>query len=227
MTDPPHTPRAHPKPVRLRGLLLRALLGLGAVAAFWFLGRSLGGYVPRFAEWVRGLGAWGPAVFILGYAGAAVAFVPGSLLTLAAGAIFGIVYGVAYVFMGAMLGSAAAFLVSRYVARSWVERRIAGDRRFAAIDGAIGGEGRKVVLLLRLSPIFPYNLLNYALGLTRVSFTDYLIGSLGILPGTMLYVYCGKVAGDVAALAGGAYSGPWLSRCLRSAWLRLLRSRLW
>jgi uncharacterized membrane protein YdjX (TVP38/TMEM64 family) len=147
---------------------------------------------------------WGPAVFILGYAAAAVAFVPGSLLTLAAGAIFGIVYGVAYVFLGAMLGAAAAFLVSRYGARSWVERRLAGDSRFASLDRAIGREGRKIVLLVRLSPIFPYNLLNYALGLTRVSFPDYLIGSLGILPGTILYVYYGKVAGDVAALAGGA-----------------------
>lgn len=103
-----------------------------------------------------------------------------------------------------MLGSAAAFLVARYLARSAVERRLAGDPRFAAVDRAIGREGRKIVLLLRLSPVIPFNLLNYGLGLTQVRFADYLIGSLGILPGTVLYVYYGKVAGDVAALAGGA-----------------------
>ena len=106
--------------------------------------------------------------------------------------------------VAATLGASAAFLVSRYVARGFVERRLAGNERFAAIDRAIGTEGRKIVLLLRLSPVFPFNLLNYALGLTRVRFADYLVASVGMLPGTLLYVYYGKVAGDVARLAGGA-----------------------
>ena len=131
---------------------------------------------------------------------------PASLLTLAAGAIFGLAAGTAYVFVAAMLGSCLAFLVARYVARSSVEGRLAGDPRFAAIDKAVGAQGRRIVFLLRLSPAFPFNLLNYALGLTSVRFADYAIAGFGMLPGTLLYVYSGKVAGDVAALAGGAGS---------------------
>ncbi len=177
------------------------VVALGVVIA---LARIGGGYVPQFAEWVNGLGFWGPVVFILGYAVAAVAFLPGSVLTLAAGAIFGLGAGVVYVFIAAVLGSSAAFLVSRYLARAAIEKRLAGNARFAAIDRAVGAQGRKIVFLLRLSPVFPFNLLNYALGLTQVRFTDYLIASLGMLPGTLLYVYYGKLAGDVAALAGGA-----------------------
>jgi uncharacterized membrane protein YdjX (TVP38/TMEM64 family) len=180
-----------------------ALLIVGLVALI-ALGRQVGGYIPQFAQWVNGLGVWGPVVFIVGYALAAVAFVPGSLLTLAAGAIFGLAQGVVYVFIAAVLGSAAAFLVSRYLARATIERRLANNPRFAAIDRAVGTQGRKIVFLLRLSPVFPFNALNYALGLTTVRFADYVAASVGMLPGTLLYVYYGKLAGDVAALAGGA-----------------------
>lgn len=168
------------------------------------LGRAAGGYVQTFAQWVNGLGAWGPAVFIAGYAVAVVAFVPASLLTIAAGAIFGIGAGVAYVFAAAVLGSSLAFLISRYLARAAIEHRLAGNPKFAAIDRAVGQQGRRIVFLLRLSPAFPFNLLNYALGLTSVRFADYLVASVGMLPGTLLYVYSGKLVGDVAALAGGA-----------------------
>ena len=185
-------------------LVGRIVIGAGAIAALVVLGRAAGAYLPRFAAWVDGLGVWGPIAFVLGYAVATVAFVPGSLLTLAAGAIFGLARGALYVFVAAVLGSAAAFLVARHLARRAVEARLAGNPRFAAIDRAVGAEGRKIVFLLRLSPVFPFNLLNYALGLTRVRFTDYLIGALGMIPGTLLYVYYGKLAGDVAALAGGA-----------------------
>jgi uncharacterized membrane protein YdjX (TVP38/TMEM64 family) len=181
----------------------RIAAGVAVVAALVLLGRWLGGSLPAFAQWVEQLGFWGPVVFIAGYAAAVVAFVPASLLTLVAGAIFGVAKGTAVVFVAAVLGSSAAFLISRYLARSAIEQRIAGDARFAAIDRAVGAEGRKIVLLLRLSPAFPFNLLNYGLGLTRVRFQDYLAASVGMLPGTLLYVYLGKVAGDVAALAGG------------------------
>jgi uncharacterized membrane protein YdjX (TVP38/TMEM64 family) len=181
----------------------RILIGIAAVLALIMLGRQVGAYVPEFAVWVNSLGVWGPVVFICGYAAAAVAFVPGSLLTLAAGAIFGLGKGVVYVFIAAVLGSSAAFLVSRHLARAAIERRLAGNARFAAIDRAVSAQGRKIVFLLRLSPVFPFNLLNYALGLTNVRFVDYLAASLGMLPGTLLYVYYGKLAGDVAALAGG------------------------
>ncbi|HEU4401436.1 MAG TPA: TVP38/TMEM64 family protein [Candidatus Polarisedimenticolia bacterium] len=182
---------------------LRIALLLAGVAALVLLGRLAGGQLPGFAAWVGGLGAWGPLAFILGYIVATVAFAPGSILTLAAGAIFGLARGTLYVFIAATLGASAAFLVSRYAVRAAIERRLAGNERFAAIDRAIAREGRKIVLLLRLSPVFPFNLLNYALGLTRVRFVDYLVASIGMLPGTVLYVYYGKLAGDVASLAGG------------------------
>jgi uncharacterized membrane protein YdjX (TVP38/TMEM64 family) len=179
-------------------------IAIAAIAGVVLLGRAAGGYVQTFAQWVNGLGAWGPAVFILGYAIAVVAFVPASLLTVAAGAIFGIGAGVAYVFAAAVAGSSLAFLVSRYLARAAIEHRLAGNQKFAAIDRAVGRQGRRIVFLLRLSPAFPFNLLNYALGLTSVRFADYLAASIGMLPGTLLYVYSGKAVGDVAALAGGA-----------------------
>jgi uncharacterized membrane protein YdjX (TVP38/TMEM64 family) len=182
------------------GRVVLVLAGLGAAIA---LGRTAGGYVPQFAAWVESLGAWGPIAFIIGYIIACIAFIPGLLLTIAAGAIFGWT-GVLYVFAGAGLGATAAFLIARYVARSAIEKKLAGNPRFAAIDRAIAGQGRKIVTLLRLSPAFPFNLLNYALGLTRVRLADYLLAMVGILPGTLLYVYAGKLLGDVAALAGGA-----------------------
>ena len=179
-------------------------LGIAALALVIVLGRWAGGYIPVFKEWVEGLGLLGPLVFIVGYALAVVAFVPASLLTLASGAIFGLAAGTVYVFAAASLGSCLAFLVSRYVARQAVERKVASNRSFAAIDRAIGEQGRKIVFLLRLSPVFPFNLLNYALGLTKVRFGDYAIASLGMLPGTLLYVYSGRVGGELAAAAGGA-----------------------
>jgi uncharacterized membrane protein YdjX (TVP38/TMEM64 family) len=188
--------------------LARIAVALLAVALLVALGRALGGYVEPFRQTVEGLGVLGPLVFVLGYAAAVVAFVPGSALTLAAGAIFGVARGTALVFVAAVLGSSAAFLIARYLARGAVERRLAGQPQFAAIDRAIGREGRKITFLLRLSPAIPFTLLNYALGLTRVRFADALVASLGMLPGTLLYVYLGAVAGDAAsAAAGGAEVG--------------------
>jgi uncharacterized membrane protein YdjX (TVP38/TMEM64 family) len=185
-------------------MIRRAVLGIAAVAGIFLFGRLVGGYLPAFAAWVEAQGAWGPVVFIAGYTIATVGAVPGSLLTLAAGAIFGITAGVGYVFVGAVAGASLAFLIARYLARPAVERRLGSDPRFERIDRAVAGQGLKIVFLLRLSPVLPFNVLNYALGLTRVRFRDYLIASLGMLPGTLLYVYSGRVAGDLAALAGGA-----------------------
>jgi uncharacterized membrane protein YdjX (TVP38/TMEM64 family) len=194
--------------------LTRAALILAGVAGLVLIGRALGDRLPLFAQWVRDQGAMGAVVFVAGYALAAVALVPGSILTLAAGAIFGLGRGVAVVFLGSVAGSSLAFLIGRYLARGAVERRIAEEPRFAAIDEAVGREGRKIVFLLRLSPVFPFSVLNYALGLTRVRFADFLLGSFGMIPGTVLYVSYGRLAGDVAALAGGVPTprgpGYWL-----------------
>lgn len=184
--------------------LIGALIALAIVVALMTFGRNVADALPRFAQWVESLGPWGPIAFVAGYATAVVAFVPGSLLTLTAGAIFGLVEGTILVLFAATLGATTAFLLARTVARQWVAQRIEGDARFAAIDRAIGREGFRIALLLRLSPAFPFSLLNYALGLTRIGLRDYVLASVGMLPGTLLYVYSGRVAGELATLAGGA-----------------------
>ena len=197
-------PGPGPSSAPSRTLQLRQAGGiLLAVVALWLLARQVGGLLPAFAEWIDGLGFWGPALFMLTYAVSVVALVPASILTLAAGAIFGLAWGTLYAFVAATLGALAAFVVARHFARGLVERRLAGTPRFAAIDRAVGDQGLRIVALLRLSPVFPFTLLNYVLGLTRVSFRDYALASPGMLPGTLLYVYYGKLIGDVTALASG------------------------
>ncbi|HET9440437.1 MAG TPA: VTT domain-containing protein [Longimicrobiales bacterium] len=175
-----------------------------AVLALLTVGRRAVAFVPAFADWVAGQGVTGALVFAVVYACATVLLVPGSVLTLAAGAIFGIGRGAALVMIAATIGASAAFLIARYAARARVARRMQRDPRFAAIDSAIGASGWKIVVLLRLSPLFPFNLLNYALGLTSVRFLEYLAACVAMLPGTLLYVYYGRIIGDVAALASGA-----------------------
>ena len=154
--------------------------------------------------WVDSLGAVGAIAFIIIYILATVAFFPGSILTLGAGVVFGVVLGSFYVFIGATIGATAAFLVGRYLARGWVAEKIQGNNKFQAIDEAVGKEGLKIVLLTRLSPIFPFTLLNYAYGVTGVSLKDYLIGCAGMIPGTIMYVYIGSLAGSLATIGTSA-----------------------
>ncbi len=198
------------EPVAWSRKLWRALLAISGIGALVLLGSQAGAYLQDFARWVDALGVWGPVAFMVGYALATVAFIPGSLLTLAAGAIFGIAWGTLYVFLAASVGACAAFLVARYLARGAIEHRLEGNPKFAAIDHAVGNQGLKLVTLLRLSPVFPFNLLNYALGLTRVRLADYALACFGMLPGTLLYVYAGALAGDLAVAVAGADdpSGP-------------------
>jgi uncharacterized membrane protein YdjX (TVP38/TMEM64 family) len=142
--------------------------------------------------------------FVLLYAGSVVALIPASVLTIAGGALFGLVRGVVYSFCGAVLGSTMAFLLGRHVARRLVERRLATMPRFAAIDRAVSAQGRRIVFLLRLSPIVPFNFLNYALGVTKISAWDFVAASAGMLPGALVYAYAGKVTGEAIVLAGKA-----------------------
>jgi uncharacterized membrane protein YdjX (TVP38/TMEM64 family) len=151
-------------------------------------------------QWIESLGLAGGVAFIALYIVAAVAFLPGSILTLGAGAVFGVWLGTMYVFIGATLGAIAAFLVGRHLVRGWISKTIAGKPNFAAIDQAVTKEGFKIVLLTRLSPLFPFNLLNYAFGITGVSLNAYALGSIGMLPAIVLYVYVGSLAGELARI---------------------------
>src|SRR5436189_692369 len=145
-------------------------------------------------DWIGKLGPWGPVIFAGLYVVATVLFVPGSVLTLGAGAVFGVVLGSVCVSISATLGATAAFLVGRYLARDAIARRIEKNEKFTAIDRAVADEGWKIVFLTRLSPVFPFTLLNYAFGLTRVRLSHYVLASwIGMMPGTVMYVYLGSL----------------------------------
>ncbi len=149
------------------------------------------------------LGSWAPLLFILAYIVAAVTLAPAFLLTLAAGAVFGLWRGTVLVYVGAVLGSSAVYALARPLSHSRLVQRVDRDPRVAAVRRALVGEGVRVMFLLRLSPLVPYNLLNYALALSGVRYRDYLLASVGMLPAIVMYAYYGKVVGDVAALAAG------------------------
>ena len=153
--------------------------------------------------WIDSLGPIGYFAFICMYVAVTVAFLPASMMTLGADLVFGVVKGSLLVFVGAMLGATAAFLVGRFIARDWIEKKVTENRFFSALDDAIAQEGTKLVFLLHLSPLFPFTLLNYALGLTKVSLPSYVIGTTGIIPGTILYVYLGSLISDIALIGTG------------------------
>jgi len=190
---------------------LRVFLWAALIAGILFAARYFGSEPLReLLQWISGLGSTAPLVFIPLYIIACVFFIPGSILTLSAGFLFGVVRGSMYVSVAATVGATLAFLVGRYFARQWVAARLAHYPKFKAVDEAVGREGWKIVALTRLSPVFPFNLLNYAFGLTNVRARDYVIASwAGTLPGTILYVYLGSFAGDLTRVAtGGAQRSP-------------------
>src|SRR5260370_11454796 len=187
-----------------RPKLLR--IALAAIAILYGAHRiGAGPWLANALDWIRGLGPLAPVAFIAIYIVACVAFLPGSILTIGAGVIFGVVRGSIYVSIAATLGATAAFLVGRYLARGWVSAKLEGNAKCNAIDEAVGKEGWKIVILTRLSPVFPFNLLNYAYGLTSVSLRDYFFASwAGMIPGTILYVYIGSLSGGLPPAAGGS-----------------------
>ena len=157
--------------------------------------------------WISDLGPWGPVFFIVFYILATVLFLPGLIPTMAAGVLFGVIQGTLLVSISSISGATLAFLIGRYLAREWVAAMIRGNQKFEAIDAAVAEEGWKIVGLTRLSPVFPFNLLNYAFGLTQVSLKDYFLASwIGMLPGTVMYVYIGSLAGNLASLGSGERS---------------------
>jgi len=165
-------------------------------------------YLAGMLESIESVGPWGPILLAGLYVVASIFFVPGSILTLGAGFLFGVVRGTIVVSIGSVLGATAAFLIGRTLLRGPIEKRIAAYPRFQAIDRAVGKQGFKIVLLTRLSPIFPFNLLNYAFGLTKVPLWQYLLASwIGMLPGTIMYVYVGSALKSLADVAAGAPQG--------------------
>ena len=170
--------------------------GLGALAlvALMVAAHSLpvAAGLRHVDAWTKGLGWAAPLIFVGLYAVGTVLFVPGSVMTIAAGVLFGL-WGIPVVSVGSTLGAALAFLISRYLAREQVKKLVAANPKFRAIDKAVGEQGGRLIGLLRLSPVIPFNLSNYFYGLTNVGFRPYVLASwLGMLPGGCLYVYLGS-----------------------------------
>jgi len=199
MTDAEQTDPAPAKSPILKWIAVAVALAAVLTAAILL---PVGEWVDTGRDFIAGLGFWAPIAFLAFYILLTVLFVSGAALTLAAGAIFGLVEGVIYASIASTIGAALAFLIGRYLARDWVARKIEGNSTFVAIDRAVADGGWKIVGLTRLSPVFPFVLLNYAFGLTKVKFSHYLLASwIGMLPGTILYVYLGYTA-QVAVDAG-------------------------
>jgi uncharacterized membrane protein YdjX (TVP38/TMEM64 family) len=155
-------------------------------------------------NWVNSLGFLAPIGFIFIYIIASVLLISGAVLTLGAGVLFGVIKGSIFVSIASTLAATTAFLIGRYLARNWVSKQIETQPKFAAIDSAVGKEGWKIVGLTRLSPVFPFVFLNYAFSVTKVSLKDYVLASwLGMIPGTIMYVYIGSLAVNFASLGAG------------------------
>lgn len=146
----------------------------------------------------------GIIAYILLYNLATVLLIPAVILTLGGGAIYGVFWGSIYVFIASTLGATLAFLLGRYVSRDWAIRKLSQYPKFLALDRAVVKSGFKIVLLTRLSPIFPFNLLNYTFGVMQVSLQDYVLGSIGMIPGIVGYTYIGSLIGDITQLGNSS-----------------------
>jgi uncharacterized membrane protein YdjX (TVP38/TMEM64 family) len=190
--------------IRLATLAVLAAL---IVATFWLV--PVQGYLAIVLEWMQTIGPIGMILLGALYTPAALLFLPAWPLTLAGGFAFGVLRGTIIASMGSVLAASAAFLAGRTLARGFIEERLSRFPRFAAIDDAVAEHGFKIVLLTRLSPVLPFNLLNYAFGLTKVSFRDYVLASwIGMLPGTIMYTYLGSAANSLATLSTGDVTPP-------------------
>ena len=188
-----------------RRLAFAALAAVLAAAVFQL---PLGDVLRRLLEWARQAGPLGAVIIAMAYVPAAIFFLPGAILTLGAGFALGVPLGLVAVSAGSTVGATAAFLIGRTLARGWIAARVASDARFEAMARAVEQQGFRIVFLARLSPVFPFNVLNYAFGITTVRLRDYVLASwLGMLPGTLLYVYLGSAAQSLAAVTAGQVEG--------------------
>lgn len=187
-------PDATPAPSLARKIakLVLVLLVLAALflALRWVKNSGL---MERAFDWIRGLGPWGPIAFIAIYLVAVVFFVPASIFTVGAGFVYGMVWGSIYVLIAANLAGVITFLISRHLARDWFAHKLEAQPKFRAIDAATARDGWKIVALIRLAPVFPFSIMSYAFGLTRVPFWSYAAANLAMIPGTLMYVYFGSI----------------------------------
>jgi len=203
MSAAPPAPAAPPK----KSLVVPILIGVAVVIVLVVLFKVLPvkEWLVAFQGYVKGLGFAGYVLYALVYAVCCVLFVPASVLTLGAGAIYGLGTGTAVVLVGATIGATLSFLLAKSILRKKIEGMTAGNAKFQALDRAIGKEGTKIVFLVRLAPVFPFTYINYAFGLTGVKTLPYVLASFfGMIPGTFAYVYLGSAA--VTAAAGGTSS---------------------
>ena len=188
-----------------RNLVIGAVV-IVALFVAWFL-LPVKEWIESFSDWVEGLGFWGGVIYAAFYAVATVLLVPGAPLTIAAGLVFGLAVGFPVVLVGATIGAALAFLAARYLVRHKVKAMVEERPKLKAVDRAVADEGWKIVAMVRLTPIVPFNLQNYFFGLTEIKFWHYVAATaIGIVPGVLLYLYLGALGG--ATLGGGAEFGP-------------------
>jgi len=197
-SSPPPRKKSIWRPIAL-GLIIITFMVLAKVF-------NLGGRLGELREWILSLGALGPIVYILMYIGAVVLAIPGSVITIMGGVMFGSVLGVATVSVGSTIGASLAFLVSRHIAREAIAQKLSDNKKFHHLDRLTKEHGAIIVAITRLVPLFPFNLLNYGFGLTLVPFWTYVFWSwLCMLPGTVLYV----VGADAVASAISEGKVPW------------------
>ncbi len=207
MNEETTAPSRKSKPLAKIALLVGAVLVLFLAARFL----PVEIWLKNFNQWIADLGTVGLIVFIFAYAAFALLMLPGAILTIGAGFIFGLGWGFAAVSVGSTLGASLAFLLGRFVARDKIRALTADKPTFRQIDRAIGERGARLIFLLRLSPIVPFNLSNYFYGLTAVRFWPYVLASwVGMMPGTLAYVYFGTLgrAAAQSATDAGPERGP-------------------
>jgi uncharacterized membrane protein YdjX (TVP38/TMEM64 family) len=200
MTDGEPLPTAVPAPAASGGVgrIILLIVALAVISlAFMFL--PLGDWLASFRGWVFDLGLLGALLYVVAYIVCSVLMIPGTALTLGAGGVFGYTYGLILTIIGSNLGALAAFLLARTVMQKRVELWSANSPRFVSINHAVSSNGFKVVFLLRLTPAVPFTLLNYLLGVTRVTLPRYAAATLlGMLPANMTFVYIGVLSANIA-----------------------------
>lgn len=190
----------------MNGIFKIALViaALVSVSIFW----PVHEWMQALIIWIKASGAWGVAAFAAIYIVATVMLIPGSILTLGAGFVYGPLWGTLLVSPVSVIAAFVAFSLARGRLRPWVMKKVGGNTNFTVVDKAVGDQGFKIVMLLRLSPLFPFTFLNYALGLTGVKARSYVLASfIGMLPATFLYTYLGSLVTSVTELANAPKQG--------------------